>query len=34
LIAKPISGDPEMDTEETMQQIDAHNAVGVELCGW
>lgn len=34
LVAKPIHGDPVNDTPETMRQIDAHNAVGVELCGW
>lgn len=34
LIAAPIHGDPAHDTAETMRQIDEHNAVGVELCGW
>ena len=34
LIAVPIYGDSEKDTPETMEQIDSHNAVGVELCGW
>ena len=34
LIAGPIRGDRLNDTAETMEQIDWHNAVGVELCGW
>ncbi len=33
LAAEPIHGSSR-DTEETRVQIDAHNAVGVEFCGW
>ena len=34
LVFEPIYGDPVKDTAETMEQIDEHNAVGVEICGW
>ncbi|TVR65360.1 MAG: hypothetical protein EA420_03425 [Candidatus Competibacteraceae bacterium] len=33
-IAEPISADPTRDTIETVRQVDRHNVVGVELCGW
>ena len=34
VIAKPIHGDPQHDTAQTMKQIDQHNQVGIDLCGW
>jgi len=33
LVAAPISGSSR-DTANTLLQIDAHNAVGAEFCGW
>jgi len=33
LVAAPIHASSR-DTEDTRLQIDAHNAVGAELCGW
>jgi len=33
LAAAPISASSR-DTEDTRLQIDAHNAVGLEFCGW
>ncbi len=34
LEAQPIIFSRLHDTEETIRQIKAHNAVGVKLCGW
>jgi hypothetical protein len=33
-VFKPITYSRKNDTRETVRQIVAHNAVGVEACGW
>ena len=34
LIFEPIYGDPARVPEDVQEQIDDHNKVGVDVCGW